>query len=295
MKATLRTLLIPAIAAAAVVGLAGCSGSTTDASTSSESAPLYSSLPKAIQDAGEINVAMNVDYAPFESFEDDGTTITGIDKDLGDLLEKQLGVTMKYTNISFDAVVPGMAAGRYDVALSAITDTKEREATVDFVDYFAGGGAVLYPTKTTHTITNDLSSLCGLKVAVVQGGAGIPDVKAASKACTEAGKSAIDYTTYPGQGQQLLAVRSGRADATLIDAVTGGVAAKASNGLYSTTKPYSTAIVGMAFNKKDTDLRGVFVKAFEAIKADGSYEKVLKKYGVEANALDEFTINGATS
>lgn len=292
MNNAFRTFAVPAVVAISAIALSGCAASTAAAPATSSPAPLYNSLPSNVKSADKIKVAINVDYAPFESFEDDGKTITGVDKDLGDLLEKQLGVPFDYDNISFDAVIPGISAGRYDLALSAINDTTERQQVVDFVDYISGGGAILYPSDSKEKIT-DLDSLCGLKVAVVQGSAGITDVEAANKACVADGKDPIASSTYPGQGQQLLAIRSGRADATLIDSVTGGVAAKESNGEFEITNAYRTALLGVAFNKDNTELRDAVQKAFEAIEKNGSYAKVLKKYGLDSNEVSKFTINGS--
>ena len=48
-----------------------------------------------------------------------------------------MGVRLKLVNAPFDSILPGLAAGKYDIGFSSFTDTKEREKAVDFVTYFS--------------------------------------------------------------------------------------------------------------------------------------------------------------
>ena len=47
-----------------------------------------------------------------------------------------MGLNATSINARFDTIIPGLAAGKYDIGMSSFTDTKEREQTVDFVTYF---------------------------------------------------------------------------------------------------------------------------------------------------------------
>ena len=100
-------------------------------------------LPASIREAGKINVASNVEYPPFEYYDADNTTIIGLDKDFADAIGQKLGVTLEFSNMGFDAIIPALAANRFDMAMSAMTDTEERRQKVDFVDYFVSGGGFL--------------------------------------------------------------------------------------------------------------------------------------------------------
>ncbi|MCZ9341639.1 transporter substrate-binding domain-containing protein, partial [Streptomyces sp. TRM76130] len=122
----------------------------SDATTSSGSAPLADKLPQAIRDKGVIKVGSDIAYAPVEFKDDSGKTV-GIDPDLAEAMGEQLGVTFEFENATFDTLIGGLAAKRYDIAMSAMTDTKERQegidadtgkkvgTGVDFVDYFTAG------------------------------------------------------------------------------------------------------------------------------------------------------------
>ena len=50
-----------------------------------------------------------------------------------------MGLKVNMVNATFDTIIPGLAAGKYDVGASSFTDTKERQKTVDFVTYFTAG------------------------------------------------------------------------------------------------------------------------------------------------------------
>lgn len=275
------------------LALAACgSGGDAAAATVDESAPLYASLPADVKEAGVIEVASNVDYAPFESFEDDGKTVVGLDKDLATALESQFGVPLHFNHMAFDAVVPGMAAKRYDVAISGMVDKVERQQSVDMLDYFVSGSAILQLSSST-TRASTLADLCGLRVALPQGGSGIEVAQHQSETCVAEGKPALQVVTFPGQAQQFLAISAGRADVAMTDYATGALAAKKSDGKLEISEPYAPVFLGMAFNKSDTQLRDAFQKGLEALAADGEYRKILDEYGLSSAAVDTFTVNGA--
>ncbi len=79
-------------------------------------------------------MATEAQYAPNEFIAPDGHTIIGMDPDLVTALAEVMGLKAKFVNANFETIIPGLAAGRYDLGASSFTDTKEREKTVDFVD-----------------------------------------------------------------------------------------------------------------------------------------------------------------
>ena len=67
------------------------------------------------------------------------TTVIGMDADLAKAIAQLMGLTPNVQNVTFDSIIPGLAAGKYDLGMSSFTDTKEREKTVDFVTYLTAG------------------------------------------------------------------------------------------------------------------------------------------------------------
>ena len=69
----------------------------------------------------------------------DGKTVIGMDADLAKAIAQLMGLQANVQNIPFDSIIPGLAAGKYDLGMSSFTDTKDREKTVDFVTYATAG------------------------------------------------------------------------------------------------------------------------------------------------------------
>ncbi len=96
-------------------------------------------VPAAIKSKGTLTVAADASYAPNEFIGPDGHTVEGMDVDLMQALGGLMGLKVNVVNQTFDSIIPGLLAGKYDVGASSFTDTKAREKQVDFVDYFVAG------------------------------------------------------------------------------------------------------------------------------------------------------------
>ena len=126
----------------------GSSSSGTSTATPSKAAgtaasgvdaALRAKLPAAIRDKGTLTVAADATYPPNEFIGQDGKTVEGMDADLAAALAGAVGLKASVKNATFDSIIPGLAAHKYDLGMSSFTDTKEREKTVDFVTYFSAG------------------------------------------------------------------------------------------------------------------------------------------------------------
>ncbi|MGC2131086.1 MAG: transporter substrate-binding domain-containing protein, partial [Candidatus Aquilonibacter sp.] len=117
--------------------------------------------------ANELKVGSDVSYAPLE-FYGPGHRMQGFDVDLAQALAKQLGEPVVMSNYTFDGLLHAVRMGTFDVGISAISDTRAREAQVDFVDYLLAGSGMLVPAGNPKHIF-DVSGLCGLRVDVQRG------------------------------------------------------------------------------------------------------------------------------
>ncbi|MFD5629195.1 MULTISPECIES: ABC transporter substrate-binding protein [unclassified Streptomyces] len=303
-----RTAAVGAIAVAGALLLAGCGDQTKSdegdsSSEPSNSAPLFSKLPKAIQDAGVIKVGTNAEYAPMESVE--GGKIVGVDPDIAAALGKQLGVDFKFTSGSFDGLITAVNSGRYDIAMSSITDNKQRQEGldddgkklgegVDFVDYFVAGTAI-YVKKGNPEGVNGIEDLCGKTAAVQRGTTYEEALKDQSKKCTDGGEKAVKIESFENDTEAQTRVKSGGAVAGINDypvALDLSRKADGGNAFEVVGEQYDAGPFGIVLSKKNTELRDVLKEAVDAIIADGSYQKVLEKWGAESGAIDKSVING---
>lgn len=297
-----RLVALLATSALAVGGLSACgsddddsssSSTTTAAATTAAAAPTID-VPADIKSKGKLVVAADASYAPNEFIGDDGKTVEGADVDLANAIGKALGLTVEVKNAGFDSIIPGLAAKKYDLGMSSFTDTKEREATVDFVTYFSAGTSFYTKASGGADITG-LDDLCGKTVAVEKGTTQADDSTAQSKKCTEAGKEAVKVSTFPDQNGANLAISSGRAQIGMADSPVAAYQVKQANGQFKLVgTPYGTAPYGIAI-PKDSGLAEPVLAAVKAMIADGSYKEILGKWGIEDGAITDPVINGAES
>lgn len=262
---------------------------------------LHDLLPEKIRKAGEVRVATDVPYPPFEMFEKEGEpTLTGLDYDLGQALGAKLGVRFSFTPQKFDGIVPALQAGKFDAAMSAITDNKDRQKVVDFVDYSRSGSGVLVAEGNPAKVTT-LDDLCGRKVAVQTATNQLDLLKSHQSACSKAGKGRIDIQTFPKDSDAQLALRAGKVIAqVLTKPAAGWVAKTAGNGttfdlVEDPAAPggYNASPNGIAVNKQLPELTEAILQALQALIDDGHLVHIYGKYGVPSIAVPKATKNAA--
>ncbi|WP_405844035.1 ABC transporter substrate-binding protein [Streptomyces sp. NBC_01518] len=300
-----RLTAVGAIAVAGTLLLTGCGDQTKkdDSSSSASSAPLASKLPSAIRDKGVITVGSDIAYAPVE-FKDNSGKVVGLDPDLGAAMGKQLGVKFEFQNGTFDALLTGLRSNRYDIAMSAMTDNKNRQdgvdpdtgkkvgEGVDFVDYLTAGVSIYTRKGDTENIAS-WSDLCGKKLAVERGTVSEDLAKTETKKCTGGKKITIEPFDDDQQAQTRL--RSGGADAASSDFPVAAYAVKTSGGgkdFQLVGDQVEAAPYGIAVAKSDTQLRDALKAAMDAVIKSGEYEKILTKWGAEDGAVKSSVING---
>ena len=281
------------------LGVSACGGSSAETSSNATSTTataavdttIADQLPAKIRAAGVLKVASNVEYPPFEYFDTDNKTIIGLDRDLADVIGEKLGVELQFENIGFDTIIPSLEAKRYDMAMSAMTDNEERRQKVDFVDYFVSGGGFLVAKGNPNKI-QALDDICGMSVAVDKGTTNVADAQDQSKKCEAAGKKAVDVQLFPGTNEIVLALQTGRVDLAMMDTSAGEYVAQQNAGKFEVPgKAYSPRPYGVVFPKGSQELAKAVAGALEAVVADGTYAKVLEKWGQTAGSVDKITIN----
>ncbi|MDD9375819.1 ABC transporter substrate-binding protein [Streptomyces sp. ZAF1911] len=297
-----RTVAALSLVFTAALTLAGC-GDQTDSDSAakgkSNDAPLFSALPKKIQDAGVIKVGTDAAYAPMEFTE--GGKIVGVDPDIADALGKQLGVKFEFTSGSFDGLITSLDTGRQDVAMSSVNDTKQRQEGkddkgakigkgVDFVDYFSSGVSLLVKKGNPQGVKS-LDDLCGRTVAVQRGTLSEETFKAQAVKC---GPNKLTIQAFDTDVEAQTRVKAGGAVADLNDFPVAAYIAKTSGGgndFEVVGSQSDIGLFGIAVSKENTQLRDALKEALDAIIKDGSYAKVLEKWNVEDGAVKQAQLN----
>jgi len=295
----LVALISGAVLALALLTGCGSSKSSSTASTATVATPtpsvnasIAAQVPAAIKKKGTLTVASEAEYAPNEFIAPDGHTVIGMDPDLVKALAAVMGLKARVVNSTFEAIIPGLAAGRYDIGASSFTDTKEREKTVDFVTYLSVGQAFL--TKADGgPKPNTLADLCGHKVSVEKGTVELEEAEKQNKKCKAAGKP-ITLLIFPGQNDANLALSSGRAEIDYADSPIIAYQVRKLGVSVRSSPTFGAAPYGLALPKGNGMAKPV-LEALKVLMADGTYAAILKKWELESAAINNPTINGAQS
>lgn len=291
------TVAVLSVTAAALAACGGSSSSSTESSTAStavtvqKDANLAAAVPAKFQ-GKTLKVAADASYAPNEFIGTDGKTVVGMDVDLANAIASKLGLKANVQNVGFDAIIPGLAAGKYDLGMSSFTDTKEREQTVDFVTYLSAGTSFFVKADGGPNV-NGLADLCGLTVSVEKGTTQESDVQAQAKKCPADKK--LTLLSFPDQSAANLALSSGRAQVSMADSPVAAYQVKESKGKFKLSgAAYGTAPYGIAI-PKGSGLAQPVLDAVKALIASGDYKKILTNWGVQDGAISNPQINGAQS
>ena len=239
---------------------------------------------------GSLTVVVNAPFPPYVEMENG--SLSGSDVELTKSMVEAAGYKAKVVNQkNFDAIVPGMLAGRYDVAPS-FTDSVERQPALTNVNMYKGRLALTGPAKIT-----DQADLCGKQIGTLKGGAvytaGIKffnETRCAgnpAKIIEITGGAPSDFTT---------AVQSGRIDAFMNDEGASVDLQEKQPTFHVIGEPVSPpgiGFIGAVVTAKRGDLAKELQAGLERTIASGEYDRVIEKYGLQTSSYKDATINAA--
>ena len=278
-----------------VAAIAGAVFATTSTAASSVDKTAAALVPAKLKAKGTLVIASDATYAPNEFIGPDGHTVVGMGADLGKAIFPLLGLKVNIVNATFATIIPGLTSGKYDIGISSFTDTKAREKTVNFVDYFEAGTSFFEKSSGGPKVTN-LDSICGLKVSVEAGTTELADATGQKAKCTKEGKKPDTVLSFPTQANANLALSSGRAQVSMADSPVAAYQVKQSNGIFKLVgQTYGVAPYGIAVPKQDGALDKAILMALNDLIKNGQYKAILNKWGVASGADSKPVLNGATS
>jgi polar amino acid transport system substrate-binding protein len=278
---------IGAALSVAFLFLAACGGGEDEAakSTPAGSATTAAATAPELED-GVLNVGSDIAYAPIEFFQEGTQTPDGLDIDLAKALAEELGVTAEFTNTGFDGIIGALTAQRFDVLISAMTVTDERAQQIDFIPYFSAGTDILVPAGNPKNIqgVEDLSGLTvGVQIATIQ----VDQLQAANDELKAAGKPEINVLTFDQNPLAVEQLRTGRADAVIADSPIVANDARLSDGkLEALGLAIEAAPYGIGVRKGSTELKAAVEEALQTLEANGTYDEILAKWGLEGGAIN---------
>lgn len=235
------------------------------------------------KDWNEIRLASEGAYPPFNLIAADGS-LQGFDIDIGNALCEEMKAKCTWVKQEWDGMIPALMSRKFDAIVASMSITEERKAKVDFTDkYYASPLALI--TKKGSPLQPDLATLKGKKVGVQRG------TVSDNYATRYWDGKGPEIVRYAKQDEAYLDLRSGRMDAAFADYLEayGGFLTKpegegydvAGERLFGKTAEEKAVIgegIGIAVRKRDKELTEQLNKALAAIRANGKYDEIQKKY-----------------
>ncbi|MEU9116345.1 ABC transporter substrate-binding protein [Streptomyces sp. NPDC048483] len=240
-------------------------------------------LPAEVRQRGTLTLASSVGTPPGTTYLADGKTLAGQDVDFADAAAKVLGIRLRREVAGFEAILPALGSGKYDLGTGNFGVTDERRRTIDFVTYINDGQGFAARKDSPLKKVTSLKQLCGLTVATGAGTTFEATLEENRHLCKEAGKKPYDVTTYAESGALWISLQQGRTDVVMSTINGLRYAVKQQQGLRFLNE-FKRLDVGFAF-KKGTPLAPAFRAAVNRLKKDGSYGRILKKWGTGASAI----------
>jgi polar amino acid transport system substrate-binding protein len=277
-------LVFVALALAAVLTFAACKDDKKEAGETPTAGEIDISGVPELQD-GKLLIGSDIAYAPIEYYEEGTQNETGMDVDLARAMAELLGVDVEFQQVAdFAGIVGDLKSKRYDIVMSAISVTPEREAEIDMLPYFGPvGTGILTPTGNPNGFQS-LEDLCGRKVAAQVGTYQVDQVTALNEdACKD---NPIVLQTFPENPASVQELLLGRVEAQLADDPVVAYNALNSDGdLEVAADGFEAAPYGIGVRKDSPELEAVLEEALAKIRANGTYDQILEDWGQQEYAL----------
>lgn len=214
-----------------------------------------------------ITMGTNATFPPYE-FTDDNGKVIGIDAEIAQAVADKLGKRLVIKDMEFDSLLTAVQGGSVDVVFAGMTVTEERKQAVNFTQSYATGIQVIIVKEGSAIKTVD--DLKGKIIGVQTGTTG--DIY-----CTD------DYgqenvKQFNNGALAVAALNNNQVDCVVIDNEPAKNFVKANPGLKILETEYITEDYAAAVAKQNTELLEKINKAMDELKADGTIEKIIRKY-----------------
>ena len=214
-----------------------------------------------------LTMATNAEFPPYEYKE--GDKVVGIDAEVAQAIADKLGMKLEIVDTKFDAIIPGVQSGKYDMGMAGMTVTPDREQSVAFSDSYATGiQSIIVKQGSAIKSVDDLSEKT--KIGVQLGTTG--DIYAKD----DFGDEAVQE--YDKGADAVQALLAGKIDCVIIDNEPAKSFVAANEGLEILKTSYAEEDYAICFKKDNTELQTKVNDALKELIADGTLQKIVNKY-----------------
>ncbi|MCL4528618.1 MAG: ABC transporter substrate-binding protein [Chloroflexi bacterium] len=262
--------------------------------------PVASVDPSALAQKGKLLICSDLPYPPQEFFDANGNP-TGSDIEIGLEIANRLGLQGVVVNSVFDTIIAAVTSGKCDIIISAQNITTDRQKQVSMIPYFQAGQSMVVAKGNPDNI-NAPTDLCGKSAAAESGtteadylqGTGDYKGKGLPAECSAAGKPPVNVVVTQKDTDALQQLQAGKVAAYFADSPVASY--------YTVQHPDQFQVVGQIIepamegisvpcgqadctNAPLTPLGQAVKTALQSMMADGTYLKILTKYGLQSGAV----------
>ena len=216
-------------------------------------------------------------YPPLQFVDPKSGKQIGWEYDAMNEIAKRLNFKVEYQNTSWDAMIQAASDKQYDIGMTGITINDERKAKVDFSDPYMRNEQFML-VRGDETRFTDAKSFAAVKDALIGAQAGTSPFYTAVYAVLDGNEQNPRIKLFETFGASVQALKTGDVDTVLTDSTAGkGYVAASDGGLKLIGGPLGTEDFGFIF-PKGSDLVAPVNQAIAALKADGTFEALNKKW-----------------
>lgn len=250
---------------------------------------------------GTVSFAADFAAAPNQFIKPDGT-MDGLNVDMCGEIGKRLDLKVEWVNLAFPGLVPGLQAKRFDSLCTAIFINPDRLKIMNMISYVQWGEGLMVPAGNPAGISCEgkigapesysacFDGLSGKAVSVAAGGTTFKHLTEQSDRIVAAGKPAIDIRAFDSNAEAIQSAVAGQVEAAYLNDP------QAAYYISTSGAPFEMAFTGNSANrlaittlKDNTELAEMILSALKEMKADGTYQAIVEKWGVAA--VDDFVLN----
>jgi polar amino acid transport system substrate-binding protein len=211
------------------------------------------------------------DSFPPMGFKNSKGDLQGFDIDMAKEISKRLKKEIKFMPYNWDGIIPGLKQKKFDVIISAMSVTTEREKEIAFSTPYLNERQVVVVKKDNTSIAapDDLKG----KIVGVQKGSTSEDAIKDTKSTFK------DTKLYDENIAALQDLKIGRIDAVVVDELVARYYIKEKADTYKVLeKAVTTEPIAIGLRKEDSDLKNSFDKTIKDMQQDGTLAKISKTW-----------------
>jgi polar amino acid transport system substrate-binding protein len=236
---------------------------------------------------GVLTVGSDTTYPPQEYIDPTTNKAAGFDVDLITAIAQRMGLQAHIVTTQFTTILDDLVARHFDVVISAVSITPERQKQVDFVPYLTAGESLLVQKGNPKNIQST-DDLCGLAVGVQEGTLEQGILQSSSDNCEEQDKPAITMIALQDQTAVIQLLAQNRVVATYQDSPVTDYFVKQHPDQFAVGgSVVFSGPEGIAVRKNDASMFNAIQTAYNQVKAAGTYHQLILKWGLTSGELAE--------